>query len=77
MNIVEEHYVYFHLKFTFSKDLENNTGWSILFLYTLHSSYNKNNICTKRIVADKCSVYRGISSKTIVKISKLQGKKLN
>ena len=55
------------------------TGWSILFLYTLNSSYNKNNICTKRIVADKCSVYRGISSKTInLKISKfLHSKKLN
>ena len=60
--------------------LNNNyTGWSILFLYTLNSSYNKNNICTKIIVADKCSVYRGISSKTInLKISKfLHSKKLN
>ena len=55
------------------------TGWSILFLYILNSSYNKNNICTKIIVADKCSVYRGISSKTInLKISKfLHNKKLN
>ena len=40
------------------------TGWSISILYTLYGSYDKNNICTKKIVVGICSVHRDISSKT-------------
>ena len=40
------------------------TGWSISILYTLYCSYDKNNICTKKIVVGICSVHRDISSKT-------------
>ena len=55
------------------------TGWSILFLYTLNSFHDKNNTHTKKIVVGICSVYRGISSKTInLENSKfLHSKKLN
>ena len=55
------------------------TGWSISILYNLTGWYDKNNVCTKKIVVDLFSVYRDISSKTNnFKISKfLLGKKLN
>ena len=41
--------------------LEHHTGWSILFLYTLTCSYDKNGARTKEIVVDIFSVYQGIS----------------
>ena len=43
---------------------KDDTGWSISILYTLYCSYDKNNICTKKIVVGICSVHRDISSKT-------------
>ena len=55
------------------------TGWSILFLYTLNSSYVKNNKGTKKIVVGIHLVYRDILSKSInsKKYRFLHSKKLN
>ena len=47
-----------------AQDIKIGTGWSILFVHMLSGSYDKNNICTKKIVVGICSVHRDISSKT-------------
>ena len=56
-----------------------HTGWSILFLYTLNSSYAKNNKGTNKIVVGIHLVYRDISPKIINfnKYKFLHSKKLN
>ena len=49
------------LDFNFLIDVDQFTGWSISFLYTLTGWYDKNNAHTKKIMVDLFSVYPDIS----------------